>query len=112
MEINISSNKFDDDIIKRQSYQIIQDNSIQRDNNSQPNKINYNTQFNNFDSNYKNNFDKDEDKNINLNININNYLSKRNININSNAPINNVNYTLKNHQKQKKINKKELYRFK
>ena len=105
MEINISSNKFDDDIIKRQSYQIIQDNSIQRDNNSKPNKINYNTQYNNFDANYKNNFDKDEDKNINLNININNYLSKRNININSNAPINNVNYTLKNHQKQKKIKK-------
>ena len=32
MEINIKSNKFDDDMIQRQSYKIIQDsdNSIQR----------------------------------------------------------------------------------
>ena len=34
MEINIKSNKFDDDMIQRQSYKIIQDNSIKRNSNS------------------------------------------------------------------------------
>ena len=105
MEININQNKFDNDIIKRQSYQIIQDNSIQRNYTSKTNQVNYNIQNTNFDVNYNNDFDKDEEKNINLNININNYLSKKNININSNAPINNVNYTLKNHQIPQKIKK-------
>ena len=97
MEINIKSNKFDDDMIQRQSYKIIQDNSIKRNSNSKKGQINYNISNNNFNDNYENIYENDEDKNINLNININNYLSKKNININSNAPINNINYTLKNH---------------
>ena len=104
MEINIKSNKFDDDMIQRQSYKIIQDsdNSIQRNSNSKKNQINY-ISNNNFGDNYENIYENDEDKNINLNININNYLSKKNININSNAPINNINYTLKNHILEEKM---------
>ena len=97
MEINIKSNKFDDDMIQRQSYKIIQDNSIKRNSNSKKGQINYNISNNNFNDNYENIYENDEDKNINLNININNYLSKKNININSNAPISNINCTLKNH---------------
>ena len=88
MEINIKSNKFDNDIIQAQSYKIIKDDSLQRNNNKQ----NYNA-INKIDSDYINN-DNDEDKNINLNININNYLSKKNININSNQPINNIHYSI------------------
>ena len=96
MEINIKSNKFDNDIIKRQSYKIIQDDSIQRNANSNMKQFSYNIPNNNdYDGN---NYDNDEDKNINLNININNYLSKKNININYNAPINNFQYALKNQQ--------------
>ena len=100
MEINIKSNKFDnDDIIKTQSYKIIQDSSIQRNTNSKKGNINYNiSNYNNYSTH---NFDNDEDKNINLNININNYLSKKNININSNAPIN---YLPKNPQKITRYN--------
>ena len=103
MEINIKSNKFDNDIIKRQSYKIIQDNSIQRNTNSNMKHFSYNIPNNNdYD---ENNYDNDEDKNINLNININNYLSKKNININSNAPINNFHYTLNKQQNLKKLKK-------
>ena len=103
MEINIKANKFDnDDIIKTQSYKIIQDNSVQR--NTNPNKSNINYNISNYNNYNTNNFDNDEDKNINLNININNYLSKKNININSNAPINNFNYPLKNNQKLTRYN--------
>ena len=99
MEINIKSNKFDNDIIQAQSYKIIKDDSLQRNNNKQ----NYNA-INKIDSDYINN-DNDEDKNINLNININNYLSKKNININSNQPINNIHYSIKNPQRQHNIRK-------
>ena len=103
MEINIKANKFDnDDIIKTQSYKIIQDNSVQR--NTIPKKGNINYNISNYNNYNANNFDNDEDKNINLNININNYLSKKNININSNAPINNYNYALKNNQKLTRYN--------
>ena len=103
MEINIKSNKFDNDIIKRQSYKIIQDDSIQRNANSNMKQFSYNIPNNNdYD---ENNYDNDEDKNINLNININNYLSKKNININSNAPINNFHYTLNKQQNIKKLKK-------
>ena len=103
MEINIKANKFDnDDIIKTQSYEIIQDSSIQRNTNPKKGEINYNiSNYNNYNSK---NFDNDEDKNINLNININNYLSKKNININSNAPINNYNYPQQKNQKLTRFN--------
>ena len=102
MEINIKANKYDNDIIKTQSYKIIQDNSIQRNFNSKKNNLNYNISNNNYNSN---NFDNDEDKNINLNININNYLSKKDININSNAPINNFQYALNNQQNRNILQK-------
>ena len=102
MEINIKANKYDNDIIKTQSYKIIQDNSVQRNFNSKKNNLNYNISNNNYNSK---NFDNDEDKNINLNININNYLSKKNININSNAPINNFQYALKNQQNRNNLQK-------
>ena len=109
MEININSNKFDNDIIQRQSYKIIKDSSIQRNSNMKSNNnLNYIISNNNFEDEF-NNYENDEDKNINLNININNYLSKKNININSNAPINNINYTLKNQPSQQNQQKLKKY---
>ena len=47
MEINIKSNKFDNDIIQAQSYKIIKDDSLKRNNNKQ----NYNA-INKIDSDY------------------------------------------------------------
>ena len=100
---NSNSNKFDKDIIQKQSYKIINEdtllkNSISNNKNSpvynninKPKKELTNTNYNN----------NDEDDNINMNININNYLSKQNINKKSDS---NKNYSnsFKNNQKLKK----------
>ena len=99
---NSNSNKYDKDIIQKQSYKIINEdtllkNSISDNKNSsvynninKPNKDSMNVNYNN----------NDEDDNINMNININNYLSKQNINKKFDSN-NNYSNSLKNNQKIK-----------
>ena len=86
MEINENpknlnpNNQFDNDIIQKQSYKIINENMLLKNSplNTKNNSI-YNSKNK---LNKVHNNDNDEENDINLNININNYLSKHNINNN------------------------------
>jgi len=93
---NSNLNNFDKDIIQQQSYKIINENTLLKNNysNNETNSLyNSNKPKEELTNNYKDNYN--EDDNINLNININNYLSKRDNNITSGP-------SSKNNQKTKK----------
>ena len=94
-----NSNKFDEDIIQKQSYKIINEDTLLKNSISNNKNNSANNNINKPNKEPINN--NDEDDNINVNININNYLSKKNINKKSDSNNNNTN-SLKNNQKIKK----------
>ena len=77
---NLNTNQFNNDIIQKQSYKIINENMLL---NNSPLNTKNNSIYNSINKlNKDHNNDNDEENDINLNININNYLSKHNINNN------------------------------
>ena len=82
---NPNSDKFDKDIIQQQSFNIIKENSLLKNNTSNNKDYPVYNTSNKYNSEFSNdNYNNDEDNNLNLNININNYLSRQNLNSSTN----------------------------